>query len=139
MLNPKQVAFVNAYILGSNASLAARSAGYSAASAHVTGSRLLKQANVAEAIRHRQQKVADVVNVSIDWIAEKLVEEATNAAKPGDRIRALELLAKWQRMFVEQTESHVTHDISPLAEFTIAELRALRASLPVEVEARGLD
>ena len=44
-------------------------------------------------------------------------------------------------MFVEQTETTVTHDVTPLAEFSIEDLRALRASqkLGVEADARILE
>ena len=53
---------------------------------------------------------------------------ALNASTESNRVRSYELLGKYLRMFVEQTETTVTHDVTPLAEFSIEDLRALRAS-----------
>ncbi len=52
-LNPRQQAFVTAYLREFNGSKAARAAGYSTKAAHVQGCRLLKNANIANAILAR--------------------------------------------------------------------------------------
>ena len=64
-----------------------------------------------------------------------LRELALNASTESNRVRSYELLGKYLRMFVEQTEATVTHGDTSLAEFTTAELHALLASQKFIVEA----
>ena len=65
---------------------------------------------------------------------------ALNASTESNRVRSYELLGKYLRMFVEQTETTVTHNVTPLAEFSIEDLRTLRASQEsiIETNARIL-
>lgn len=56
MLTLKQQRFVDEFALDHNASRAARAAGYAAASAKVTASRLLTKANVRAAVTVREQE-----------------------------------------------------------------------------------
>lgn len=64
MLSAKQQCFVNEFSLDRNASRAARAAGYSAASAKVTASRLLTNANVRAAVTVREMEAERDLAVS---------------------------------------------------------------------------
>jgi phage terminase small subunit len=70
-LTPKQAIFVAEFLVDGNATRAAIAAGYSEASAAVTGARLLKNARTAKLIRFRQaQRV-----VKLDVTAERVLGE----------------------------------------------------------------
>ena len=90
------------------------------------GSRLLKYESVqAEITRlnnlhHAEEKIDRL------YVLNGLYELAENAKRDSDRIRALELLGKTLRMFVDHIETTVTHDITQLEEFTLDQLRSLR-------------
>lgn len=58
MLNSKQRAFVNEYLICWNASEAARKAGYSGATAHSAGNRLLRDVDVSGEISRRAEEIA---------------------------------------------------------------------------------
>ena len=68
MLNPKQQKFVLEYCKDLNATQAAIRAGYSEASAHVTASRLLSNAKVAEQIATRQTKAIGKLEITAERI-----------------------------------------------------------------------
>ena len=131
-LTPRQQKFVNAYLVNPIGSQAAITAGYSAIAARNAAARLLAKANVANAVQQGLDRASRSLDISVQWIAEAIRDIASDPnANNGDKLRALELLGKWRRMFVEQVETHTTHDITPLAEFTIEELKALRATTKV--------
>ncbi len=67
-LTPRQERFVAEYLVDLNATQAAIRAGYSEATAHAQGSRLLKNAEVAEAIREAQAARSARVEVRADEI-----------------------------------------------------------------------
>lgn len=72
-LNEQQQLFVEAYLVELNATKAAIAAGYSADSAASQGSRLLKNAKVAAALRDARQKRAERVQVTQDEVLAELV------------------------------------------------------------------
>lgn len=129
-LKPQYTKFVNSYLTnGGNQTAAARDAGYTANNASVTAGRLMKMPEILEAIEFKQNKAAETADVTVQWIADKLKDESIDPDnKASDRIRSLELLGKFKRMFVEVSESLVHHDIVELQEFSIDELRALRSA-----------
>lgn len=71
-LTAKQQAFVTEYLACWNASEAARRAGYSEASARVTGHRLLTDANISEEIQRRVSEKA----MTADEVLIRLAEQA---------------------------------------------------------------
>lgn len=87
-LNDKQERFSQAYVLHSNATEAAKAAGYSESSAYNQGYRLLQQDKVKERIEDLQKESFTTVNVVAEL--ETLVAEGGDATK----IKALELLSK---------------------------------------------
>ncbi len=76
MLNPKQERFVLEYLKDLNATQAAIRAGYAAGSAQVTGSRLLSNAMVSEAIAAKQAKTLNKLEVT----AERIILERARLA-----------------------------------------------------------
>jgi phage terminase small subunit len=148
-LTPKQAIFAAEYLIDFNATRAATAAGFAAASAHVTGARLLRNAKVAAAIAARQQRIEEKLDITVERTARKLAEigygdirelldeegnllpvhrmsegacalvaglEVETNDGPGrvkivvqkvklaDRIRALELLGRYQKMFTDRIE-----------------------------------
>lgn len=87
-MNPKRERFVIEYIAnGGNGAEAARAAGYGAAGAHVTASRLLRKPEVAEAIALRQKAAItavmeqrEKVERSAQVTAERVMEELARIA-----------------------------------------------------------
>ena len=110
MLTAKQRAFIEAYT--GNATEAAKLAGYSEATAYSSGQRLLKQPQIAEAIRAREQErqapnIADREQRFAFWTS---VMRDTNESTR-DRLKASELLGKAQGDFLikiaEESEAHL--------------------------------
>lgn len=101
-LTAKQKAFVQEYLVDLNATAAARRAGYSPKTADRIGPELLGKTCVAQAIQEAMQKRQERVEVSQDYVVNKLLEitekEASDAPesdlKYSSKLRALELLGK---------------------------------------------
>ena len=109
-LTQKQQAFIEYYT--GNATEAAKLAGYSEATAYSSGQRLLKQPQIAEAIRAREQErqapnIADREQRFAFWTS---VMRDTNESTR-DRLKASELLGKAQGDFLikipEESEAHI--------------------------------
>ena len=109
-LSHRQQAFIDNYT--GNATEAARLAGYSEATAYSSGQRLLKQPQIAEAIRTREQErqapnIANREQRLVFWTA--VMRDPDESTR--DRLRASELLAKAQGDFLikiaEESETHI--------------------------------
>ncbi|SAL59552.1 terminase small subunit [Caballeronia peredens] len=70
-MNFKQQVFVTEYLKDRNAMQAAIRAGYSAASAHVTSAKLMKNAEVKAAIDAKTAKVLNKLEVSVERILQE--------------------------------------------------------------------
>jgi phage terminase small subunit len=121
-LTARQERFVAEYLVDLNATQAATRAGYSAKTANEQGSRLLANVSVAEAVAARRAKVADKLEISQEWVIERLVENVDRAMQAvevkdakgngtgeykydgGVANRALELVGKHLGMFIERSE-----------------------------------
>lgn len=128
-LTPKQEMFVKEYLIDLNATQAYLRAGYKVSEkiATVNASRLLANANVARAIEEANQKRADKLELSAEWVLENLknIAERCQQAEPvmkfdyGERKlvetgeyqfdskganTALQLIGKHLGMFVEKKE-----------------------------------
>lgn len=109
-LSHRQQAFIDNYT--GNATEAAKLAGYSEATAYSSGQRLLKQPQIAEAIRAREQErqapnIANREQRLAFWTA--VMRDPDESTR--DRLRASELLAKAQGDFLikidEESETHI--------------------------------
>lgn len=121
-LTDKQRRFVEEYLLDLNATQAAIRAGYSEKTAQQQGSENLSKPVIAAAIAERQQAVSNKLELSAEWVLERLVENANRAmqavavtdnegTKTGEykyegnvANRALELLGKHMGMFKDKME-----------------------------------
>jgi|DEB0MinimDraft_6_1074348.scaffolds.fasta_scaffold96909_2 hypothetical protein len=91
-LNERKEKFCQNYILHQNASRAAKDAGYSEASAHNQGYRLLQDPRILERIEELKAGITTDIDV-IDEI-EKQYEVARNAGNGTTALKALELLSR---------------------------------------------
>ncbi|WP_436942106.1 terminase small subunit [Staphylococcus xylosus] len=98
-LNPRQEKFVHEYIKTLNVTQSAIKAGYSPQSAHVQGSRLLKNEKVSEYIKEQKEKYMDESVIT----AKELLHILTNAAT-GDETETKEVVVK-QGEFVENPDT----------------------------------
>ena len=122
-VNERQRKFVEAYMKTGNALESARLAGYK--SPHPTGARLLQKATIKKAIEERVESDPAV------WGRKELIRFWTEMAQSADgdnnRLKASELLAKAEAMFVQKME--VQHNFQnksddEVLEDVIADLRA---------------
>ena len=91
-LNEKQEKFAQSYILHRNATEAARSAGYSAASAANQGYRLINNEEVAERVRELESELE--TNVDVISEIENQYTVARNNGHTNSALKALELLSR---------------------------------------------
>jgi phage terminase small subunit len=113
-LTPKQAKFVAEYLRTSNATDAARRAGYSKKNADVVGPRLLGQVGIREAIAKatgKLERTAEDYSRRMDEIAFKEPDENWPAATV---TRALELGAKVRGMLRDRLE-HTGEDGKPIS------------------------
>ncbi len=121
--------FAREYIRTGKQRDAAIAAGYAPGSADVQGSRLMKSPIVIaevqrlEILRDAEEKIDRM------YVLKGLYDMAEEADRDSDKIRALELLGKSLGMFVDQVETHTTHDVSELQEFSLEQLRATHLQL----------
>jgi phage terminase small subunit len=131
--------FAREYVRAGNQLQAAIAAGYAPGSADVQGSRLMKRPGVVaevqrlEALRDAEEKIDRM------YVLKGLYDMAEEADKDSDKIRALELLGKSLGMFVDQVETHTTHDVSELQEFSLEQLRATYQELSAKNGAKVLN
>ena len=167
--------FIVEYLVDQNATQAARRAGYSERTAHAQGSRLLRNAGIADAIRQRQAARLERAELTADRVIEELrrlalvdarsffddhgnikpVSELTaeqgaalasfevliKNAEAGDRkqdvvhklklwdkVRALELLAKYFKLLVDRVqveEPSFAEQVRPLDDDALKQLEEL--------------
>lgn len=91
-LKPRQEKFCQNYLLYRNATRAAIEAGYSEASAHNQGYRLLKEPEIQERLAELEAGI--VTNIDVIAELEKQYEVAKNSGHGQTALKALELLAR---------------------------------------------
>src|SRR5947209_2800715 len=74
-LTRKQIRFIEEYLIDSNGRQAAVRAGYSAKTAHVIASRLLKNRKVKAEVTARLQERAQRLQVTSDWVVQQLLKK----------------------------------------------------------------
>ena len=110
-MTPKQERFVAEYVKDLNATQAAIRAKYARGSADVTGARLLGNARVRAAVDEKLQRVAERAELSVQWVLDRLRENAMSALAAEDRSaanRSLELIGKHLAMFTDKVEQSGT-------------------------------
>ena len=130
-LTPKQIRFVEEYIIDMNATQAAVRAGYSEQTARKQGARMLTKADIQAEIQRRTEaihdsKVADAKEV-MEYLTAVLrgeqrdqtlksvgmgVQQITEVNVPArDRLKAAELLGKRYALFTDKTDVTVAQPI----------------------------
>ena len=110
-LTPRQQAFCALYVGAArrNAALAARMAGYAAASSHVTGCQLLQTPKVAAAVRALEAVNAQDMNVTRQDVLARLLEAAALAkqqAQPAAMVAAWRAIAQAAGLYGPQKAPH---------------------------------
>lgn len=106
-LTAKQERFVAEYLVDSNASRAARAAGYSERTATRIGSELLTKPAVKAAITEARKRIAAKLELSAEKVLadiERIANKAERAKKFGDALKGKELLGKHLKLFTEKHE-----------------------------------
>ena len=124
-LTDKQAAFVREYVVDHNGTQAAIRAGYAESGAHSEAHRLLRKAEIADAVAELESNLADEIGITKQYIldrlrtvAEKALEGVPKTDKDGNPVmvdgvqviewnpagvnKALELLGKHRGMFIER-------------------------------------
>lgn len=114
-LNPKQLAFVDEYLISRNAIEAYSKAGYKVKTLRATtvcANRLLQNVDIQAKIDNRTDKHFKATDITVESILIRLDAMANKTiAKDGDRIKALELLGKYKKMFTDRTEISGSIDV----------------------------
>ena len=100
-LPPRHILFIEAYCMGENATQAAIGAGYSPKTAHVQGSRMLKNVNVMSEIQDRILVHRERCSITVDYLTAELEEArllAMKANRPSAAVRAIMAIAKLHRL-----------------------------------------
>lgn len=118
-LSAKQRKFVEEYVKDFNATQAAIRSGYSEKGAEVQGNRLLSNANIKAEIKRIGQLATKKTEVTIEYVIDNLKEIVRRGMEDDDKpstvtVKALELLGKYQGMWIERKEITVGHEDSIL-------------------------
>jgi len=100
-LPPRQILFIESYCMGKTATQAARGAGYSPKTAHVQGSRMLKNVKVLSKIQDRMLVHRERCSITVDTLTAELEEArllAMKANRPSAAVRAVMAIAKLHRL-----------------------------------------
>ncbi len=104
-LNPRQLAFCKEYVIDYHGGNAAARAGYAAKDLTQVGVNLLRYKGVRRLIEiYGESPVRKMTQIDPDFVISKVTEIVQTAAKDGDKLRGLELLARHLGMFVDRTE-----------------------------------
>ena len=130
-MTPKQERFVQEYLIDSNATAAAKRAGYSPKTAMEQGYQLLQKTSVKMAIQGMQAEHRERAKVTVENLTEKLRTAYDMAEKNGQSasmVQASMGLAKLHGYLVDRTE-----DVTKAADMTpderAAELERVEAEL----------
>ena len=112
-LNPKQAKFVKFFIESSNATAAAKAAGYADKSAYETGCKLKRHPKVAAAIKKVMSKSLIQAEISAKYVVDKIqaVIEDPNAYNK-DKLQALNLLGKHLGVFNKDTSEQTDNNLN---------------------------
>ncbi len=116
-MNERHRIFIREYLIDFNATRAALKAGYSKKTAYSQGHRLLKYAEIQEAIDSEVREMAKRAEVSAQFVLSGLAKEALEAETDSVRVRAFELLGKYLKLWTDKVD--VTSDDQKIEGFKI--------------------
>ncbi len=147
-LSPKQLLFIEEYLIDLNATQAAIRVGYARNSANREGARLMSNAVISALVDERINERAASIRVDASWVLERLINNADRAAVAhpvtdregnvtGEYVydggvvnRSLELIGKHIGMFTDKLQlSGSVETTKDLRSMTPDELAAYRAKL----------
>jgi len=139
-LTAKQEKFCQEYIIDLNATNAAIRAGYSVKAAHVTSSRLLRNAKVMHIIAKKRQVIAEKTEINAENILNSLIQIREKCQEEDDRgkidssgaLKANELLGKHIGMFTQKIEASIVDGTKK------AEVKAMFDSMSTEEKMQWL-
>ena len=117
-LTTRQARFVEEYLVDGNGTKAAIRAGYSASGAYTEASRLLRNAEVAKAIKTRQEADSERLRVSRERVVAMLLtayDQARAQAEPAAMVSAARELGRMMG-FYAPTHARVDVDVAAAAE-----------------------
>ena len=118
--NARQEAYCRGRAAGMTQGDSYKDAGFkvtSDSSARIAACRLETDVNIQRRIRQIQTDMTDMAAIGPGWVVSRLVHEAQTSESPGARVRAVELLGKVNRLFVDviQTPAEQTMTDEDLA------------------------
>lgn len=127
-LTPKQELFAKEYLKDKNATRAAKAAGYSKKTAEKIGSENIRKPEVKKEIDKGLQRQAKRIEISADKIIQEIADIAfvrmnkfEKKHKSTNKLKALELVGKHFKCFVDQIESKVTATVAEVTPDQIAQ------------------
>ncbi len=111
-LKKRHKVFVDCYLRNFNHAEAARAIGYSENSAPTTGARLCRRITIKAAIDAELCIRAELTGITPTFVLNNIKGLATGARREADRLTALTLLGKHLKLFADQVEVNVTHDLA---------------------------
>ena len=133
-LNPRRKEFCRLVHAGLPAAEAYREAGFSPTGANGAASRLLATVSISDEIA-RLGAITLRSGVEMrKFVTDGLTDLAESADTDSAKIRALELLGKTERMFIEVSEQTVTHDVTELQGYSLDQLTAMLNAAQSEPE-----
>lgn len=107
-LTRKQEAFINEYCITLNATQAAIKSGYSQKTAYCIGEENLRKPYIKQAIDERLKDKANKNNITADFVLNEIRAIAVDTKnKTNDRLKALELLGKYLKLFTDKVETKI--------------------------------
>ena len=105
MLREKQLRFIEEYCIDLNATQAAIRSGYSKHTATVIGLENLSKPMIKQAIEERLKEKSKQNDINAQLVLNGIKDIAFKPdAKDNDRLRALELLGKYLKLFTDKSE-----------------------------------
>ena len=114
-MSPKQQRFAEEYVIDHNATQAAIRAGYSPKTAYSQGQRLLKNVEVAEAVRAKEVRLSRKIEVTVAFLTEELEEARVLAMENGQASAAVQATmgkAKLHGLLVDRSEVKMMSDMT---------------------------
>jgi phage terminase small subunit len=116
MLTPKQIRFIDEYLIDLNAKQAAIRAGYSPRSAEFQGSKLLSDSKVSQEITNRQAIIAKQFQVTREDLIKDLVyiKDKNKDAFPPAAINAIKEIGKFLGLYEADKQDITIKSEQPL-------------------------
>jgi phage terminase small subunit len=104
-LNPKQIKFIDSYMISGNATESAKLAGYSEKTAQEQGSRLLSNVIIKNEIESRQKQMATKANIDREYILNEYKDLLESCKQEGlDGAGTIKDRSNWAKALAQLTK-----------------------------------